>query len=128
MAMSDSVMLLFPNVLQPAVLKTYVPVSMKLLESEQAVLGGMQELSDGWFARRQTGTRAALDAAKRMSEAASPIEAVQAYQDWFGGAMARLLEDGLACQNQLLKAGARFGAEIDKASEHAGQAEQRQAG
>ncbi len=107
--MADSVSL-FPNVLQPEVLKTYAPVGVKFWQGEEAVLSGLQEFSDGWFARRHTGTQAALQAAKRIGEAANPIDVLQAYQDWVSGAAARLLEDGLAYQTHLLKTGSQFGA------------------
>jgi hypothetical protein len=109
MAMADSVSL-FPNMLQPAVLKTYAPVGVKFWEGEDAVLSGLREFSEGWFARRHTGTQAALEAAKRIGEAATAIDVLQAYQDWANGAAARLLEDGLAYQTHLLKAGSQLGA------------------
>jgi hypothetical protein len=103
--MTEPVML-FPNVLQPAIaLKAYAPMGVKFWQSEETVLDGMREFADGWFARRHTGTRAALEAARRMGEAATPLDALREYQDWLAGAMSRLLEDGMACQQQVLKAG-----------------------
>jgi hypothetical protein len=108
--MSDFVTL-FPNVLQPTVaLKTYTPVGVKFWQSEQTVLAGMQEFAEGWFARRQAGTTAALETVKRIGEAATPLDAAREYQDWLGGAIGRIVEDGLAYQQHLLKAGAQFGA------------------
>jgi hypothetical protein len=118
--MTDPVML-FPNVLQPAVaFKTYAPVGVKFWESEEAVLNGMKDFADGWFARRRTGTQAALEAARRMGEAATPLDALQNYQEWFGGAISRLLEDGMACQQQLLKASAHLGPHLPSADAAAG--------
>ena len=103
----------FPNMLQPTVaLKTYAPVSMKFWESEESVLNGMKEFADGWFVRRHTGTQAALGAAKRMGEAATPLDALREYQDWFNGALARLMEDGLAFQQQVMRAGSEFGSQL----------------
>lgn len=108
--MTDPVML-FPNVLQPAIaLKAYAPIGVKFWQGEETVLDGMKEFADGWFARRQTGTRAALEAAKRIGEAATPLDAVREYQDWLNGAVSRLVEDGLAYQQHALKAGAHLGA------------------
>jgi hypothetical protein len=104
--MNDPVTL-FPNLLQPAA-KTYAPVGIKFWESEETVLNSMKEFADGWFERRRIGTQAALEAARRMGEAATPLDAFREYQDWLGGAMARLLEDGMACQQQFLKANARL--------------------
>jgi hypothetical protein len=107
--MNDPVML-FPNILQPAAaLKTYAPAGVKFWENEATVLDGMKEFTDGWFARRRAGTLAALETARLMGEAATPIDALRSYQDWFSGAMTRLMEDGIACQHQIMKAGAGFG-------------------
>ncbi|ABD06404.1 conserved hypothetical protein [Rhodopseudomonas palustris HaA2] len=103
--MSDPVTL-FPNLLPAA--RTYGPVGVKFWEGEEAILAGMKEFADGWFERRRIGTHAALETARRMSEAATPLDAVREYQDWLSGAAARVLEDGIACQQQFLKANARL--------------------
>jgi hypothetical protein len=104
--MTDPVML-FPNMLQSTnALKAYAPMGVKFWQSEEAVLDGMREYADGWFARRHTGTKAALEAARRMGEATTPLDALREYQDWLAGAMSRLLEEGMACQQQVMKAGA----------------------
>ena len=110
--MSDSVML-FPQVLQPtAALKTYAPVGVKFWENQEAALDGMKELADGWFARRHTGAQAAFEAAKRIGDAATPLDIIREYQDWMNGAMQRLMEDSTAYQQQLLKAGAHLSAHL----------------
>ena len=110
--MADSVML-FPQLLQPtAALKTYAPMSVKFWESQEAALDGMKELADGWFARRHLGAQAALETAKRMGEAATPFDITREYQDWMKGAMERLMADGMACQQQFLKAGAQLSAQL----------------
>jgi hypothetical protein len=65
-----------------------------------------------------------------MGEAATPLDALREYQDWLAGAVSRLLEDGLACQQQALKAGAHFGprlqAEVEAAAQPVFTPEQRQ--
>jgi hypothetical protein len=117
MIMSDSV-LMFPNALQPtAALKTYAPFGVRFWESEETVLTGMKEYADGWFARRQTGTHAALQAAKSLGEAQSPLDILRIYQDWLGGATARLMEDSLAYQSQMLKAGSQMSAAAPAAAD-----------
>jgi hypothetical protein len=112
MVMSDSVML-FPHILQPtAALKTYAPMGVKFWENQETALDGMKELADGWFARRHTGAQAALEAAKRIGDAATPLDIFREYQDWMKGEMERLMVDGTACQQQLLKAGAHLSAHL----------------
>lgn len=115
--MNDSV-LLFPNILQPtATLKTIAPLGVKFWESQEAVLNGLRQYSEGWFARRQQGTHAALEAARKIGEAATPVDAFREYQDWLNGAMSRLIEDGNAYQQQVMNAGtkasANFSAEVE---------------
>jgi hypothetical protein len=115
--MTDPVSL-FPNVLQPAIaLKAIAPIGVKFWQSEESVLEGMREYADGWFARRHTGTQAALEAARRMGDAATPLDVFREYQDWLAGAVSRLLEEGMACQKQALKAGASFGPRLQAEAE-----------
>ncbi len=117
--MSDSV-LLFPHILQPTVsLKTIAPVGVKFWESQEAVLSGLKQYSEGWFARRQQGTQAAIEAARRIGEAASPVDAIREYQEWFNGAVGRLIEDGNAYQHHVLNAGNRASAEFSAGVETA---------
>ncbi|NEW94005.1 hypothetical protein [Rhodopseudomonas sp. BR0M22] len=104
--MTDPVTL-FPDLIQPAA-KTYAPMGIKFWESEETVLDNMKEFADGWFERRRIGTRAALETARRIGEASSPFDAFREYQDWLGGAMARLLEDGMAFQQQFMKTNAKL--------------------
>lgn len=104
--MADPVSL-FPNLLQPAA-KTYAPMGIKFWEGEATVLDNMKEFADGWFERRRIGTRAALEAARRIGEATTPLDAFREYQDWLSGAAARLLEDGMAWQHQFMKANAKL--------------------
>jgi len=72
----------------------------------------MKELADGWFARRHMGAQAALETAKRIGDAATPFDITREYQDWMKGEMERLMADGMAYQQQLLKAGAHLGANL----------------
>ncbi|MBB1091690.1 hypothetical protein HUU61_10345 [Rhodopseudomonas palustris] len=116
--MSDPVTLLLPNLLQPAA-GTYAPVGVKFWENEETVLAGMKEFAEGWFERRRIGTHAALETARRMGEAATPLDSIREYQDWFGGAMARLLEDGIAFQQQVMKANARLAPHLPGADKSA---------
>jgi hypothetical protein len=104
--MADPVSL-FPNLLQPAA-KTYAPMGIKFWEGEATVLDSMKEFADGWFERRRIGTRAALEAARSIGEATTPLDAFREYQDWLSGAAARLLEDGMAWQHQFMKANAKL--------------------
>jgi hypothetical protein len=117
--MADSVTL-FPQLLQPtAALKTYAPMGVKFWENQEAALDCMKELADGWFARRHTGAQAALETAKRIGDAATPFDITRECQDWMKGAMERLMADGMAYQQQLLKAGAQLTAHLPSAKETA---------
>jgi hypothetical protein len=125
MVMADSVML-FPQLLQPtAALKTYAPMSVKFWENQETALDGMKELADGWFARRHLGAQAALETAKRIGEAATPFDIAREYQDWVRGAMERLMADGMACQQQILKAGAQLSAQLPSAKPEVQQSDER---
>jgi hypothetical protein len=73
-------------------------------ESQDKILDGMQIFADGWFERRHTGTRAALDAAERICMAKSPVDQFREYQDWASGAFQRVMADGFACQKQFMEA------------------------
>lgn len=71
-------------------------------ESQEKILDAMQTFSDGWFERRYTGTDAALESAKRMCKAETPVDLLREYQDWVSGAFQRVMADGLACQRQFM--------------------------
>ncbi len=98
---------LFPNMLVHDI-KAFAPAGVAFWRTEETILAGMNEFSEGWFERRRLGTRAALEAAQRIGQAATPLDALREYQDWLSGAMARMLEDGLAFQQQFTKANARI--------------------
>jgi hypothetical protein len=115
--MVDSVTL-FPNIIQPtAALKSYAPIGVKFWESQQAALDSIKDFSDAWFARRQSGAQAALAAAKRISEAATPMDMQREYQDWLKGAMERMLAEGAAYQQQFTKAGTLLSEQFSSAAE-----------
>lgn len=104
--MSDPVTL-FPNLLQPTA-KSYAPLGVTFWQGEESLLGSMKDYADGWFERRKAGTEAAMQLARRIGEAATPIDVWREYQDWIGSASARLLEDVIAYQQQFVKANAVF--------------------
>ena len=115
--MTDSVML-FPNVLQPtAALKTYAPLGIRFWENQQAALDSIKEFADGWFARRQSGAQATLDAAKRISEAATPEDMHREYQDWLKAATNRMFAEGEAFQQHFTKAGTQLSAQFSSTAE-----------
>ncbi|MCG6207827.1 hypothetical protein LPW26_24525 [Rhodopseudomonas sp. HC1] len=97
----------FPNLLVHDI-KAFAPAGVAFWQTEETILAGMKEFAEGWFERRRIGTHAALEAAKLISQAATPLDALREYQDWLGGAFARVLEDGMAFQQQLTKANARI--------------------
>jgi len=108
--MSDNVTL-FPNILQPAVaLKAYAPIGVKFWENQETALEGLKEFADGWFARRQKSTQAALEAAKHIGDAETPSDMLREYQSWLRRAMELLAEDGKAYQQQVLRAGVHLSA------------------
>jgi hypothetical protein len=113
MTMSDDVTL-FPNFLQPAAaLKAYGPIGVKFWENQETALEGLKEFADGWFARRQKGMQAALEAAKHIGDAETPTEILREYQNWLTREMELVAEDGKAYQQQVLRAGANLSARPD---------------
>jgi hypothetical protein len=102
---------LFPNVLEPATaLKAYAPVGVKFWENQETALEGLKEFADGWFARRHKSTQAALEAAKHIGDAETPTDILREYQNWLTREMELFAEDGKACQQQVLRAGAHVSA------------------
>jgi hypothetical protein len=109
MTMSDNGTL-FPNILQPATLKAYAPMGVKFWENQETALEGLKEFADGWFARRHKGMEVALEAVKHIGDAETPSDIFREYQDWLKREMELLAEDGKACQQQVLRAGAQLSA------------------
>jgi hypothetical protein len=111
--MGDNVML-FQNILQPAVaLKAYAPIGVKFWENQETALGGLKEFANGWFARRQKSVQAALEAAKRIGDAATPSDILSEYQNWLTRAMELFAEDGSAFQQPVLRAGVHLSAKLE---------------
>jgi hypothetical protein len=71
-------------------------------ENQDTILEAMQAFATGWFERRHTGTRAALESAQRMCKAQTPVDLVREYQEWASGALQRMMTDGLDCQRQFM--------------------------
>jgi hypothetical protein len=108
--MSDNVTF-FPNMLQPATaLKAYAPISVKFWENQEAVLEGLKDFSDGWFARRRESMQAALEAARHIGDADTPSDIVREYQGWLKRETELLAEDGKAYQRHVLRTGAHLSA------------------
>ena len=102
---------LFPNILQPAAtLKAYAPMGVKFWENQETALEGLKQFADGWFARRHKGMEVALEAVKRLGDADTPSDILREYQNWLTREMELLAEDGKACQQQVLRAGAHLSA------------------
>ena len=109
--MSENVTL-FPNILQPAAaLKAYAPIVVKFWENQETALEDLKEFADGWFARRQKGMHAALEAAQHIGHAESASDMLREYQNWLTREMELLAEDGKACQQQVLRAGVHLRAQ-----------------
>jgi hypothetical protein len=113
MTMSDNGTL-FPNILQPATLKAYAPMGVKFWENQETALEGLKEFADGWFARRHKGMEVALEAVKHIGDAETPSDIFREYQDWLKREMELLAEDGKACQQQVLRAGAQLSARAEE--------------
>lgn len=71
-------------------------------ENQDKILDAMQAFANGWFERRHTGTRAALESAQRMCKAQTPVDLAREYQDWASGALQRIMADGLDYQRQFM--------------------------
>jgi hypothetical protein len=74
-------------------------------EAQEKLLGCMQEFANGWFERRHVGTQSALVSARDICNADSPFDALREYQKWAIGSLERVMQDGLACQKQLIEIG-----------------------
>lgn len=72
---------------------------------QDRILDCMQAFTMGWFERRHAGTRAALEAAKRICAARTPIDAAREYQDWASGSLQRVATDSVALQRELMDIG-----------------------
>jgi len=106
---------LFTDILQPApTLKAYAPMGVKFWENQETALNDFKEFAEGWFARRQKGMHAALEAAQHIGNAESPSDMLRECQNWLKREMELLAEDGKACQQQVLRAGAHLRAQQEE--------------
>ncbi len=69
---------------------------------QEQILHAMEEYANGWLERRHTGVDDALNASQQMIEAATPVEAMRAYQKWAMGSFERTIDDGISCQRHLM--------------------------
>ena len=106
---------LFTDILQPAAtLKAYAPMGVKFWENQETALNDLKEFAEGWFARRQKGMHAALEAAQHIGNAESPSDMFRQYQNWLTREMEVLAEDGKAFQQEVLRAGAHLRAQQEE--------------
>jgi hypothetical protein len=89
-------------------------MGIKFWENQESALKDLKEFADGWFARRQEGMHAALEAAQHISDAESPSEMFREYQSWLTREMQLLAEDGKACQQQALRVGGHVRAQQEE--------------
>jgi hypothetical protein len=73
-------------------------------ENQDKVLESMQAFANGWFERRHAGAHTAREAAERMCGVETFADLIRAHQDWASGAFARIMTDGLSCQQQIMAA------------------------
>ena len=67
-------------------------------DNQDKLLANMAKFANGWFERRHIGTHAAQEAAQRMCTAQTAEDLGREYQEWATGAVQRVSDDGLACQ------------------------------
>jgi hypothetical protein len=72
---------------------------VELAAAQKQILREWEDMTHGWFARRQNGAQAALDAAQELSRCSDPAEALNACQRWIAGSMSRMATDALEAQN-----------------------------
>lgn len=87
--------------------------------AQEQLLDGMENFATGWFERRREGTQSALAAARDMCEAESPFDALREYQKWAAGSLERVMQDGVACQKQMVELGRLSLEPVAQAAEHA---------
>ncbi len=78
--------------------------------NQAKIVASLEDYANGWFQRRHTGTEEALASVRQICDATSPVDAMREYQKWAIGSFERVIQDGLACQQQLIELG-RLGAE-----------------
>lgn len=71
----------------------------ELAHAQQQVLREWEDMTHGWFARRHSGTQAALEAAREIARSSDPGEAMGACQRWLAGSVSRMAADALDAQS-----------------------------
>ncbi|MGZ5809809.1 MAG: phasin family protein [Xanthobacteraceae bacterium] len=71
-------------------------------KNQGKILESMNELSQSWFERRRTATQTAVDVARGIGEAKSPVDLFQEYQKWMMSSADRMMADSFACQKHLM--------------------------
>ena len=82
---------------------------VELAAAQKQILREWEDMAHGWFARRQNGAQAALDAAQEISRCNDPAEVLNACQRWMAGSMSRMATDALEAQShgaRMMKAAA----------------------
>src|SRR5262245_14207742 len=104
---------------------TFRENSHRFWENQEKILNNMQAFSNSWFERRHAGTYSASKAAARMCSQQTMVDLREAYHGWPHGAIARLLADGVAWEQQIIAASGAARASppiapsVEKASEPA---------
>jgi hypothetical protein len=70
-----------------------------LAQAQQQILREWEDMAHGWFARRHSGTQAALETAREIARCNDPTEAMGACQRWFADSMSRMAADALDAQS-----------------------------
>lgn len=86
-------------------------------DGQQRILNSMEDFANGWFERRESGVRAAAEAAHEMCGAPTFVEAFATWQKWAAGAAERLASDGTAWQQCLAACGAPLMAFVPREAE-----------
>jgi hypothetical protein len=81
-------------------------------KNQDKILHSMQELTQGWFARRHKATETALKTVSTISDSAAPVDMLQECQTWMMSSVERVIADGVACQKHLLNVTEAFVAQL----------------
>ena len=107
---SDLMLGLFGEDFQQAVMKAnsnfagmFQRGSQTFWQHQNELLNIMESFANSWFERRRVGVQAALEAADRMCQAATPQACLGECQKWATGAFERVMADSVACQSEFGK-------------------------
>jgi len=73
--------------------------------NQDKMLDSMEQYARKWFERRHMGTQSALTVSRRISQAETPIDFMRACQAWAMGSFERMLDDALACSQDVVAMG-----------------------